>query len=259
MASPQPRACVHTPLSKRLTKMPARSNRAVARKASKPATASTKGLGKLPEWDLTRALCRDRRSVGEARPRSRRPLQHRLRGGFQGQARRPGGRPRCRQASSPRRSSATSSSTICSAGSRPMPGLVHAQRHGRSGAREILRRRAGATDRRLDASAVLRARAQPPRRRDARSGHGRSRARLLPALARGHPQGQALSARGPRRAALPREIGDRLFGLEPAVRRDHRAAALQGRHQVAGDRADAQAVAGSAARTSARRRRRRWR
>ena len=33
--------------------MPARSNRAVARKASKPATASTKGLGKLPEWDLT--------------------------------------------------------------------------------------------------------------------------------------------------------------------------------------------------------------
>ena len=33
-----------------------------------------------------------------------------------------------------------------------------------------------------------------------------------------------LPARGPRRAAVPREIGDRPFGLEPAVRRDHRGA-----------------------------------
>ena len=58
---------------------------------------------------------------------------------------------------------------------------------------------------------------------------GRSRARPLPAVDRGHPQGEALPARGPHRAALPREVGNGLFGLEPAVRRDHRRAALQGR------------------------------
>src|SRR5688572_33277446 len=34
--------------------MPARSNRAVARKASKPAAkVAVKGIGRLPEWDLT--------------------------------------------------------------------------------------------------------------------------------------------------------------------------------------------------------------
>ena len=34
--------------------MPARSNRAVARKASKPAAkVAVKGLGRLPEWDLS--------------------------------------------------------------------------------------------------------------------------------------------------------------------------------------------------------------
>ena len=72
------------------------------------------------------------------------------------------------------------------------------------------------------------------------SGDGRSGARPLPAVDRGHPQGQALPARGPRRAAVPREVGDRLFRLQPAVRRDHGGAALQGRRQGAGARADAQ-------------------
>ena len=37
----------------------------------------------------------------------------------------------------------------------------------------------------------------------------RSGARPLPAVDRGHPQGEALPARGPGRAALPREVGDR--------------------------------------------------
>ncbi len=45
----------------------------------------------------------------------------------------------------------------------------------------------------------------------------RSGARPLPAVDRGRAQGEALSARGPGRAAVPREIGDRLFGLEPAI------------------------------------------
>ena len=52
-------------------------------------------------------------------------------------------------------------------------------------------------------------------------------ARPLPALARGHPQGQALPARRQHRAALPREVGDRARRLEPAVRRDDRVAALR--------------------------------
>ena len=49
----------------------------------------------------------------------------------------------------------------------------------------------------------------------------------LPALARGHPQGQALPARGQDRAAVPREVGHRARGLEPPFRRDHRVAALR--------------------------------
>ena len=43
----------------------------------------------------------------------------------------------------------------------------------------------------------------------------RSRARPLPAVDRGRAQGKAVPARRPRRATVPREIGDRLFGLEP--------------------------------------------
>ena len=41
---------------------------------------------------------------------------------------------------------------------------------------------------------------------------------------RGRAQGKALSARRPGRGTVPREIGDRLFGLEPQLRRDHRVA-----------------------------------
>ena len=57
--------------------------------------------------------------------------------------------------------------------------------------------------------AVLPAGAQPHRRRRAGDGDGRSGARPLPAVAGGRAQGEALPARGPRRAALPREVGDR--------------------------------------------------
>ena len=45
----------------------------------------------------------------------------------------------------------------------------------------------------------------------------RSGARPLPAVDRGRAQGEALSARGPGRGAVPREVGHRLFGLEPAI------------------------------------------
>ena len=46
---------------------------------------------------------------------------------------------------------------------------------------------------------------------------------------RGSAQGQAVSARGSRRAAVSREIPERLCRLEPAVRPDHLRPALQGR------------------------------
>ena len=123
---------------------------------------------------------------------------------------------------------------------------------------QVLRRHAGAHHRGLAASFVLHARPEPPRRRRAREGDGRSRARPLPALDRGHPQGQAVPARRPRRATVPREVGDRLFRLQPAVRRDHGGAALQGRRQVAAARADAQPACRTPTRRSARPPPRRW-
>ena len=98
--------------------------------------------------------------------------------------------------------------------------LVYAGNTDRSGARQILRRHAGAITRaslhllfftlelnRIDDAALEAAMA-------------RSGARPLPAVDRGHPQGEAVSARGSRRGAVPREVGDRRGRLEPAVRRD---------------------------------------
>ena len=55
---------------------------------------------------------------------------------------------------------------------------------------------------------------------EARGGDGRARARPLPALARGHPQGEAAPARRRDRAAVPGEVGLGRGGLEPPVRRD---------------------------------------
>ena len=45
--------------------------------------------------------------------------------------------------------------------------------------------------------------------------------RALSPVDRGSAQGQAVSARGPRRAAVSREVPERLCRLEPAVRPDH--------------------------------------
>ncbi len=64
---------------------------------------------------------------------------------------------------------------------------------------------------------------------------------------RGPAQGQAVSARGSRRAAVPRKIPERLRRLEQAVRSDHLGPAFQGRGQGTGDRADAEPAAGSRA------------
>ena len=60
-------------------------------------------------------------------------------------------------------------------------------------------------------------------------GDGRRPARRITGRGSKTSARQALPARGPRRAAVPRKIGDGLRRLEPAVRRDHRRAALQGR------------------------------
>ena len=113
------------------------------------------------------------------------------------------------------------------------PARLHRQ-HRRPRPRQVLRRRAGTDHHVVLASAVLFARAQQDRRRRAGPRDGGSRARPLPAVDRGCPQGEALSARGPHRAAVPRKVGDRPGRLEPAVRRHHRQSALQGRRQDAG-------------------------
>ena len=143
------------------------------------------------------------------------------------------------------RRSARPARLLCRAGAR--------RQQRRSGDREVLRRRSGAPDRGVGASAVLRARTQPHRRR-------RDRAR------RCRRRSSATIGRGSRtcRKDKPYQLEDRveqLFHeksvtgysrLEPAVRRDHRRPALQGRRQGAGDRADAEPAAGSRCRPSAR-------
>ena len=204
-----------------------------------------------------RPLSGDGRARGQARPRPRRDRMHRVREGLQGPARRHRGQPRRRPHA--RRGGAALRGDRGRA--RPADFLCRAalrRQHHRSRHRQVLRRHAGAHHRGLAASVVLHARTEPARRRGARQGDGRSRARPLPALDRGHPQGQAVPARGPRRATVPREVGDRLFRLQPAVRRDHGGAALQGRRQVAAARADAQHACRTPTRRSARPRPRRW-
>ena len=120
---------------------------------------------------------------------------------------------------------------------------------------EILRRHPGEDHRHLLEAAVLRARAQPARRRRARDGDGQFRARPLPALARGSAQGEALSARRQARAAVPREGGDGARRLGPAVQRDHDGAALRGRRREAA--ASSRRSTACSIRTRAKRRRRR--
>ena len=119
------------------------------------------------------------------------------------------------------------------------------RRQRRSRDLQILRRRFRAADECVGASVVLRARTQPRRRRRDRTRDADARARALSPVDRGSAQGQAVSARGSRRAAVSREIAERLRRLEPAVRSDHLGPALQGRGQGTGDRADAEPAAGS--------------
>ena len=194
------------------------SSRAAAKRAAKPAGRSN--LGPLPEWNLA-----DLYPAIDA-PEVKRDLERgeaecidfekAYKGRLAEHRRRPRCRPRARRGGEALRGDrgpARPADLLC------RPALR--RQHHRSRHRQVLRRHAGAHHRGLAASAVLHARTQPHRRRRAGEGDGRSRARPLPALDRGHPQGQALPARGPRRAIVPREVGDRLFRLQPAVRRDH--------------------------------------
>ena len=118
------------------------------------------------------------------------------------------------------------------------------RRQRRSRDLKILWRRLRAADGGLGASVVLRARTQSRRRCGDRARDADARARPLPPVDRGSAQGQAVSARGSRRAVVSRKIPERLCRLEPAVRPDHLRPALQGRGQGTRDRADAQSAAG---------------
>ena len=120
-----------------------------------------------------------------------------------------------------RRSRATRRSRICSAGSSPMPAWsMPATRPTRS-APSSMATSQEQHHRRLAASAVLHARAQPDRRCGAR------RARCAePPLAITGPGSRTSARRSPTssrtaRAALPRKVGHRPRRLEPALRRDH--------------------------------------
>ena len=132
-------------------------------------------LGVLPVWDLSDLYAgwMRRRS---ARPRARSRAERGVRGALQGQSRDDRGSGRRRRAArrGDRRIRADRG------GPRPARQLCRARlcrRHLRPGAREVLRRPAGAADHDLDAPPVLRAGAQPPRRRAARKGAGDAGAR----------------------------------------------------------------------------------
>ena len=178
--------------------------------AAQPAEKDRRSAGSRPaaRMESGRSLSLDRCAGIQARSRSRRDRMHRVREGLQGPARRTRRRFACRtiarrtgSALRGDRGSARAAALLCDA-------RLYRQ-HRRSQHREILRRRAGAHHRDLAASAVLRARTQPHRRCADRAGDGRSRARPLPAVDRGPAQGEALSARGPHRAVVSREVGQR--------------------------------------------------
>ena len=195
----------------RKTKPPRHGQKATRKKPAKTAPK----LGALPEWDLNDLY------PGLDSPELKRDLEladsecvafeQAFKGRLQAMAAGEGpGKPRrggqaLRGAGGPARPA----DLLCLAGL--------CRQHHRPGPRQVLRRHAGAHHRRLAASAVLHARAQPHRRRRARCRHDRPGARPLPAVDRGRAQGEALSARGPGRRAVPREVGHRLFGLEPAI------------------------------------------
>ena len=106
------------------------------------------------------------------------------------------------------------------------------RRHHGSGARQVLRRHAGAAHGGVERALVLRARAQPHRRRGASTRRRRtSRSRHYRPWIEDLRKDKPYQLDDKHRAALPREVGDRARRLEPPVRRDHRVPALQRRRR----------------------------
>ena len=183
-----------------------RTTQANAQKvAAKPPQGPRRAAGMEPR----RPLSGDRRPGSRARPRSRRRRHaSRSRRATKASSRElVAGRMPARR--SPTRSRPTRRSTICSAGSFPTPAWS-------TPATRPIPQRAkfyGDVQERMTATSthLLFFALELNRIDDAllEAAMARSRARPLPAVARGHPQGQALPARGPHRAAVPRKVDDR--------------------------------------------------
>ena len=157
-----------------------------------PSPAPT-DLGALPEWRLEDLVRRHGFAALRRRSRARRAGGEALRRGLSRQARRvrrPAGRRRgARRGGQGLRGAAGSDRAR-----HVLRVAALRLRHQRLRPCEVLWRRARTRDRARRRSPVLRARAQPHRRRQARGGDGDAGARPLPPLARGHPQGEAASA-----------------------------------------------------------------
>ncbi len=165
-----------------------------------PCRGSGRGPGHAARMEPRRPLCRHGRSRAEARPGAVGERIGRLRGDLQGQARRAGGGKRrgarkggrrlreARRAHRPHH-------LLC----RPAP----CRRYQRPRPLQVLWRRAGEDYGGERPPAVFPAGTEPHRRRRAGGGDGRPGARPLPAVAGGRAGGEALPARGSRRASLP--------------------------------------------------------
>ena len=144
------------------------------------------------------------------------------------------------------RDRATRRSRTCSAASMSYAGLVYAGDTTDPARAKFY----GDVQERLTAAssrpAVLHAGAQPDRRRACSTRRSRdAAARPLPAVARGHAQGEALPARRPDRAALPREVGDRAAAPGTGCStRPSPSLRFEVRRRGAGARADAEPAAG---------------
>ena len=190
-----------------------------------------KGRARRPAgMEPCRPLFRHGRAGAEGRHRARRARFGGVRGPLEGHA---GGRSRKGRCRPARRRTAR----FRGAGGTDRPHRVLCRaglcrRHVGPAARQALWRHPGEDDGRQRASAVLRAGAQPDRRRTDREGARRRPAvRPLPAVGHRSQERQALPARGPHRAAVPREVGDRARRLEPPLRRDDDRAALRRRRR----------------------------
>ncbi len=131
-------------------------------------------------------------------------------------------------------------------------------RYDQPGKRQALRRRPGEDHRILRPPSLLRAGAEPHRRRGDGRMHGkRPRGRPLPPLADRPAQGQALPAGRQAGTALSRKVDDECGCVQPPLRRDHGRAPLRYRRRESAARSRAQ----SCCRTRIRKRaaRRQWR